>query len=95
MGTFLARCQLRSSAGFYILARSSNGSRPAATKPESNCDTLQRDDNRRTAWSYFLDKLQADFGDLADSQLDIAINWGRHAELFAYDDDAGELYLEE
>lgn len=58
-------------------------------------DTLQRDDNRRTAWSYFLDKLQCDFGDLAEAQLDIAINWGRHAELFAYDDDTGELYLEE
>jgi len=58
-------------------------------------DTLQRDDNHRTAWSYFLDELRGDFGDLAEAQLDIAINWARHAELFAYDDDAGELYLEE
>jgi magnesium transporter len=46
------------------------------------------------AWDYFYDKLQADFGDKAEAQLDIAINWGRHAELFAYDDDTGELYLE-
>ena len=30
----------------------------------------------------------------AEKQLDIAISWGRHAELFAYDDDAAELYLE-
>jgi hypothetical protein len=30
----------------------------------------------------------------AEAQLDIAINCGRHAELFAYDDDTGELYLE-
>ena len=43
---------------------------------------------------YFSDTLQADFGDKAEEQLDIAINWGRHAELFAYDDDTGELYLE-
>jgi hypothetical protein len=31
---------------------------------------------------------------LSEKQLDIAISWGRHAELFAYDDSAGELYLE-
>ena len=30
----------------------------------------------------------------AEKQLDIAISWGRHAELFAYDDGTGELYLE-
>ena len=57
-------------------------------------ETLQQDDNRRVAWDYFHDKLQADFGDKAEKQLDIAISWGRHAELFAYDDGTGELYLE-
>jgi NitT/TauT family transport system ATP-binding protein len=57
-------------------------------------ETLQQDDNRRVAWDYFHDKLEADFGDKADDQLEIAIRWGRHAELFAYDDVAGELYLE-
>ncbi len=57
-------------------------------------ETLQHDDNRRVAWDYFEEKLQADFGDKAEKQLDIAIGWGRHAELFAYDDDTGELYLE-
>jgi NitT/TauT family transport system ATP-binding protein len=57
-------------------------------------ETLQRDDNQRVAWEYFHEKLEADFGDLAEQQLDIAINWGRHAELFAYDNDTGELYLE-
>ncbi len=57
-------------------------------------ETLKRDDNHRVAWSYFQEKLQADFGDLAEAQLDIAIRWGRHAELFAYDDVSGELYLE-
>jgi NitT/TauT family transport system ATP-binding protein len=57
-------------------------------------DTLQRDDTHSTAWSYFLDKLQGEFGNLAEEQLDTAISWGRHAELFAYNDDTGELYLE-
>ena len=31
----------------------------------------------------------------ARRQLDTAIDWGRYAELFAYDDDTGELYLED
>jgi DNA-binding transcriptional ArsR family regulator len=57
-------------------------------------ETLQHDDNHRVAWDYFHEKLQADFGDRAEEQLDIAIRWGRDAELFAYDDDAAELYLE-
>jgi NitT/TauT family transport system ATP-binding protein len=57
-------------------------------------ETLQQDDNRRVAWEYFHDKLQADFGDRAEKQLHLAISWGRHAELFAYDDVSGELYLE-
>ncbi len=57
-------------------------------------ETLQQDDNQRVAWDYFYDKLQADFGDKAEKQLDIAISWGRHAELFAYDADTEELYLE-
>lgn len=57
-------------------------------------ETLSRDDNRRVAWSYFFDGLHGEFGDLTEAQLDIAINWGRHAELFTYDDAAGELFLE-
>lgn len=57
-------------------------------------ETLQQDDNQRVEWEFFLDKFEADFGDRAEKQLDIAIMWGRHAELFAYDDKSGELYLE-
>src|SRR5262249_54314504 len=57
-------------------------------------ETLQRDDDQRIAWDYFHEKLAADFGDLAEAQLDIAISWGRYAELYAYDDGSGELYLE-
>jgi len=57
-------------------------------------ETLQRDDDHRIARDYFYDRLQAEFGDRAKPQLDLAIDWGRHAELFAYDDDTEELYLE-
>jgi len=58
-------------------------------------DTLQRDDTHSTARSYFLDHLTGEFGDRAEKQLETAIRWGRHAELFAYNDDSGELYLED
>ena len=57
-------------------------------------ETLQQDNNRRLTWEYFHEKLQADFGDKAEGQLEIAIRWGRHAEIFAYDDNTAELYLE-
>ena len=43
-------------------------------------ETLQRDDNRRVAQEFFLDALQVDFGDLAGHQLQVAVQWGRHAE---------------
>ncbi|MGA2260189.1 MAG: nitrate/sulfonate/bicarbonate ABC transporter ATP-binding protein [Acidobacteriota bacterium] len=57
-------------------------------------ETLQQDDNQRVAKEYFLDQLRPDFHDRTDTQLERAINWGRFAELFAFDDDTGELYLE-
>jgi NitT/TauT family transport system ATP-binding protein len=57
-------------------------------------ETLQADDNHRVAEEYFADKLQADFGEYAGKQLDTAINWGRYAELFEFDDNTDELYLQ-
>lgn len=43
-----------------------------------------------------LEQLQQYFSEPeARRQLDTAIDWGRYAELFAYDDDTGELYLEQ
>ncbi|HWO43288.1 MAG TPA: ATP-binding cassette domain-containing protein [Candidatus Eisenbacteria bacterium] len=57
-------------------------------------ETLQQDDDHRVTWDHFHEKLEAEFGEKADAQLDRAISWGRHAELFAYDDAAGALYLE-
>lgn len=57
-------------------------------------ETLRRHEDHRVARDYFYDRLQPDFGDFTEHQLDLAIGWGRHAELFAYDDDSSELYLE-
>jgi NitT/TauT family transport system ATP-binding protein len=43
-----------------------------------------------------LEQLQQYFSEPeARRQLDTAIDWGRYGELFAYDDDTGELYLED
>ena len=58
-------------------------------------ETLQADDNNRVDKDYFLDILRGNFGDYAETQLDTAVNWGRYAELFAFDDDSDELYLEQ
>jgi NitT/TauT family transport system ATP-binding protein len=57
-------------------------------------ETLQQDDNQRLSKEYFIDKLQPDYHDRTPKQLDRAINWGRFAELFAFDDDTDELFLE-
>jgi len=57
-------------------------------------ETLRQDDNQRVARDYFLDKLRPDFGEAASSQLDLAVKWGRYAELYDFDDARDELYLE-
>ena len=57
-------------------------------------ETLRADDDGRVAEEYFAEKLQADFGEYAGEQLDTAINWGRYTELFEFDDDTDELYLQ-
>jgi len=57
-------------------------------------ETLQNDDNQRVDKDYFVDILRHNFGDRAEGQLDIAVGWGRYAELFGYDSDTDELYLE-
>jgi hypothetical protein len=57
-------------------------------------ETLQRDDDQRIVRSFFVEALRSEFGDKADEQLDLAVDWGRYADLFAYDEDAAELYLE-
>ena len=56
---------------------------------------LQVAERRRLRRSVVIAALQLDFPrDEAERQLDTAIDWGRYAEVFAYDDDAEVLYLE-
>ena len=57
-------------------------------------ETLRADENGRVPEDYFLDRLRDDFGEYAEEQLAIAIGWGRYAELFGFDDDTGELFIE-
>ena len=57
-------------------------------------ETLQADDDQRVERDYFLDKLRADVGDAAEEQLDTAISWGRFAELFGFDSDTDQVFLE-
>ena len=57
-------------------------------------ETLRADDDGRVAEEYFAEKLEPDFGEYAGEQLDTAINWGRYAELFEFDDNTDELYLQ-
>jgi len=50
----------------------------------------------RVSEEFFIDILKNHFTpEEAWNQLETAIDWGRYAELFAYDYDSGELYLEE
>jgi NitT/TauT family transport system ATP-binding protein len=51
--------------------------------------------NRRLPEAFFLDLLDEHFSvKEGRRQLATAIDWGRYAELFGFDDDAGELFLE-
>jgi NitT/TauT family transport system ATP-binding protein len=51
--------------------------------------------NHRLPDAFFLDLLDEHFSAKeARRQLDTAIDWGRYAELFGFEDDAGELFLE-
>lgn len=50
----------------------------------------------RMSEDFFIEILENHFTtDEAWNQLETAIDWGRYAELFAYDYDSGELYLEQ
>jgi NitT/TauT family transport system ATP-binding protein len=59
-------------------------------------DTLQTSPDHNFSEDALLEQLQQYFSEPeARRQLDTAIDWARYAELFAYDDDSGELYLED
>ncbi len=57
---------------------------------------LRTINKHRVSEDFFIDILKNHFTvDEAWNQLETAIDWGRYAELFAYDYDSGELYFEE
>ncbi|MGB9630157.1 MAG: AAA-associated domain-containing protein, partial [Thermodesulfobacteriota bacterium] len=57
--------------------------------------TLQSTEKHRISEEFFIEILENHFTkDEAWSQLEIAIDWGRYGELFAYDYESGELYFE-
>lgn len=56
---------------------------------------LSSTSKHRMSEDFFIEILKNHFTeDEAWNQLEIAIDWGRYAEIFAYDYDTGELYLE-
>lgn len=59
-------------------------------------ETLDSKSKHRVSEDYFLDELEQYLSDKeADRVLKVAIDWGRYAELFAYDYNSGELSLED
>jgi NitT/TauT family transport system ATP-binding protein len=59
------------------------------------CDVLRKRANHRVSKKFFLAELEDHFSDEdAERVLRVVIEWGRFAELFAYDDGAGKLNLE-
>ncbi|MDD9149914.1 MULTISPECIES: ABC transporter ATP-binding protein [unclassified Sporolactobacillus] len=56
---------------------------------------LRSKSNNKMEREFFVEIFEKHFGTIeADHQLDILIDWGRYAELFAYDEEAKVLYLE-
>jgi NitT/TauT family transport system ATP-binding protein len=59
-------------------------------------DGLRAEPDHRLREDHLLEQLQAYFSPAESRrQLDTAIDWGRYAELFSYDDEEGEFFLEE
>jgi len=57
---------------------------------------LNNKSNHRMPVEFFIELLETKFSTSeAQAQMEIAIDWGRYAELFAYDEDSKEVYLEE
>lgn len=57
---------------------------------------LTSTEKKRMSEDFFIEILENHFTkDEAWNQLETAIDWGRYAELFAYDYDTGEFYIEE
>lgn len=58
-------------------------------------ETLQSAEGKRAPEEIFLETMEKDFtSEIAKKQLDTAIDWGRYAELFGFNDNSDELFLE-
>ena len=58
-------------------------------------EILELAEGRRLEWDDVLGTLESEFpAEEAEHQLETAVNWGRYAELLAYDDNSGMLFLE-
>lgn len=56
---------------------------------------LQAADRRQLEWDVVQKALELEFhAEEAERQLETAITWGRYAEMLAYDDSSGVIYLE-
>lgn len=56
---------------------------------------LTKADKHELEWDVIQSALELDFPPAeAEKQVEIAVNWGRYAELFAYNDDKSIIYLE-
>lgn len=59
-------------------------------------EALDRDEDHEINQDQILKRLEDYFSeDEAERQLDTAIDWARYAEVFAYDDESGLIYLED
>jgi NitT/TauT family transport system ATP-binding protein len=57
---------------------------------------LNRADKHELEWDVIQSALELDFPpEEAEKQIEVAVNWGRYAELFAYDDSKSTIYLED
>ena len=56
---------------------------------------LEKSDHHSLEWDVIQSALEFDFlPEEAEKQVDVAVNWGRYAELLSYDDDKATIYLE-
>lgn len=59
-------------------------------------NTLKHSEDHEISEDEILDRLKESFSDEeAERQFETAVEWGRYAELFAYDNESGMLYLED
>jgi NitT/TauT family transport system ATP-binding protein len=57
---------------------------------------LEKADTHKLEWDVIQSALELEFPPAeAEKQVEIAVNWGRYAELITYDDSKGTISLEE